>query len=99
MKNTQTVSRCFSLVMLASLALLPGCIGKKKDKKEVKKMCQMTGDTIPVAGRKGSSKFFDSRVEALVLADDERDLEDRDVYAYSVKDKRKSNKRRSFRIP
>ncbi len=85
MKNKQYASTCFSLMLVTSLVLLPGCFGKKKDKKEVKKMCQTTGGAVPLAGKKGSSKYFDDRVEALVLDNDAAD-----VYARSIHDTRKA---------
>lgn len=84
MKSNHYLSQCFSLVLLSSLVLFPGCT-KKKDTKETKKMCQMAGGKIPTAGKKGSSKYFDSKVEALVLEDDARD-----TYAYSIKDGKKA---------
>lgn len=85
MKNVNCLSKCFSLVLLSSLVLFPGCTWKKKEAKETKKMCQTAGGKIPTAGKKGSSKYFDSRVEALVLEDDARD-----TYAYSIKDSKSS---------
>lgn len=48
-------------------------------------MCQTAGGKIPLAGKKGSSKYFDDRVEALVLDNDAAD-----VYARSIHDTRKS---------
>lgn len=85
MKNKQHLSIYFSLGLVTSLVLLPGCFGKKKEtKKEVKKMCQTAGGAIPLAGKKGSAKYYDDRVEALVLDNDAAD-----IYARSVHDTKK----------
>lgn len=53
---------------------LSGCLGLKKDPKKSKKVVQIGGAGVPLARyTEGNKRFWDDRVEAFVLEEDDKD--------------------------
>jgi outer membrane protein OmpA-like peptidoglycan-associated protein len=67
----------FILILLSLAIGLSGCLGMKKDvkkTKKTKKVAQASGSGIPLARyEKGNKRFWDDRVEAFVLEEDDKD--------------------------
>lgn len=60
----------FPLLLLSIVLLLPGCWGSKKVAK--KKMAHVSGSGVPLARyKKGDKRFFDDKVEAFALGEDD----------------------------